>query len=347
VALGCGLFGLGAIMDLAGDDAYSLKESGLGCGWFGTGLQLDAAGNDTYRVKGAWGEGAGHAGVGVAVDLAGNDLHECGQQSQGLGSTLGAGIVLDVAGNDRWIARDDGNVSALYLNQSVAMAQGCGYGRRADLGDGHSLAGGFGVLVDGAGDDVYHAQVWSQGAGYWWAVGILEDRGGNDTYTNGKYSWGAGAHFAIGCAVDLAGNDAYNVGNDTAVNQYHGHARDGSFGIAIDGDGDDRYMLRNNCGGSADLCSIGFFWDRRGDDVYGIKMKDQGPPNGWNETRPLGTATWYVPHRSFRDDLPSFGVFLDTGGKDTYTGDDRPADGRTWTFHHEPASWGVGLDANW
>lgn len=342
-AMGCGVFGFGAIVDLEGDDRYTVQDSGLGCGWFGTGLVWDAAGDDEYVVKGQWGQGAAHMGAGILVDLAGNDRYECAQQSQGMGSTLGCGLLLDLAGNDAYVCRDDGNVSALYLNQSVAMAQGCGYGRRADIGDGRSLAGGWGLLVDGAGDDRYHAQCWSQGAGYWWAVGVLEDRAGNDVYENGKYSLGAGAHYAVGVQVDLAGDDRYNVGVATTKNQFQGHARDASIGISIDGDGNDRYQLKNMCGGSADLCSVALFWDRRGDDVYEAVMeKDLG------DTGPFGSATTYPAMRTFRDDLPAIGVFIDTGGTDTYTGDPRGAagalDGGLWRENKSNTSYGFGWD---
>lgn len=340
-AMGCGVFGFGAVIDLAGNDQYAVKDSGLGCGWFGSGLVWDVAGNDTYVVKGKWGEGAAHMGAGMLIDLAGDDRYECAEQSQGMGSTLGCGLLLDLVGNDAYVCRDDGNVSALYLNQSVAMAQGCGYGRRADIGDGRSLAGGWGLLVDGAGDDRYHAQCWSQGCGYWWGVGVLEDRSGQDVYENGKYSLGAGAHYAIGVQVDLAGNDRYNVGIETTKNQFQGHARDGSIGVSIDGDGNDHYRLKNMCAGCADLCSIALFWDRRGDDVYEATMeKDLG------DSGPFGTGTMYPPARTFRDELPAIGVFLDTGGTDTITGDPRGAAGARaqaeWHESKAPNSFGVG-----
>ncbi len=318
VALGCGLFGLGAIFDLAGNDRYRCAEAGLGAGYFGTGILADTEGDDVYVLDTHDGEGSAMAGVGLLIDLAGNDAYTCGFSGQGFGETLGAGLLVDVSGNDTYLARDDGNRSPLYLNQSVSMAQGVGEGRRADLGEGHSLAGGIGLLVDGAGDDSYHATAWSQGAGYWWSAGFLEDLGGNDTYRNGKYSLGAGAHFAIGCQVDLSGDDRYNFGNADAVNQYQGHARDGSIGISIDGDGDDAYLLRSHCAGSGDLNAIGFFWDRRGNDAYDIRYTLLGPPNGWTDTPPMGTATLYTPFRSFRDDVEAVGLFLDTGGRDIY-----------------------------
>lgn len=342
-ALGCGLMGIGTLVDLAGDDRYTVKESGLGCGWFGTGLLWDLAGNDQYVVKTRWGQGAAHAGVGVLLDAKGDDRYECAEQSQGMGSTLGCGLLLDLAGNDTYWCRDDGNVSALYLNQSVAMAQGCGYGRRADLGDGRSLAGGWGLLVDGEGNDRYHAQCWAQGCGYWWGVGVLEDRSGDDTYENGKYSLGAGAHFAIGVQVDLSGDDRYNQGVLATKNQFQGHARDGSIGISIDGDGNDRYLLKNLCGGSADLGSVALFWDRRGDDLYEAAMEE-----GLGDTAPFGSATVYPPFHSWRDDLPAVGIFLDTGGKDEYRGDPRgekgAREGAAWTERKGAISVGFGAD---
>lgn len=349
VALGCGAAGIGAVIDLGGDDLWTVKSDGLGRGLFGTGLLWDVAGNDTYVVKTKWGQGAAHVGVGVLIDSAGNDKYECAEQSQGMGSTRGCGLLLDLAGDDAYVCRDDGNVSELYLNQSVAMAQGCGYGRRADLGDGRSLAGGWGLLVDGAGNDRYHAQVWSQGCGYWWGVGVLEDRGGDDVYENGKYSSGAGAHYAIGVHVDLDGNDRYNQGVAGTKNQYQGHARDGSIGVFVDGGGNDAYAFRPNCAGSADLASVGLFWDRAGDDTYAF-TPDPPPADGsaantdWLRP-PFGTATVYrAANRSFRDDQASIGIFLDTGGKDAYPEGTAAKDGSVWREHPWAMSWGFGLD---
>lgn len=348
-ALGCGANGIGAVIDLAGDDLWTVKSDGLGRGLFGTGFLWDVAGNDTYVVKTKWGQGAAHVGVGVLIDSAGNDKYECAEQSQGMGSTRGCGLLLDLAGDDAYVCRDDGNVSELYLNQSVAMAQGCGYGRRADLGDGRSLAGGWGLLVDGAGNDRYHAQVWSQGCGYWWGVGVLEDRGGDDVYENGKYSSGAGAHYAIGVHVDLDGNDRYNQGVTGTKNQYQGHARDGSIGVFVDGGGNDAYAFRPNCAGSADLASVGLFWDRSGDDTYAF-TPDPPPADGsaantdWLRP-PFGTATVYrAANRSFRDDQASIGVFLDTGGKDIYPDGTAAKDGTVWREHPWATSWGFGVD---
>jgi hypothetical protein len=349
LGIASGVFGIGVLEDLAGDDDYRCRESGLGAAWYGTGVLLDDGGNDHYTVDSLWGQGVAHVGVGALVDGGGNDEYVCAQQSQGMGATLGAGILLDVAGDDIYLARDDGNPSELYLGQSVAMAQGCGYGRRADLGDGHSLAGGFGVLVDGAGNDSYHATAWSQGCGYWWGAGFLEDLGGDDSYRNGKYSSGAAAHFAIGLQSDLSGNDRYNVGNIAIVNQFQGHARDGSIGISIDGDGNDHYRLARMCGGSGDLASIGFFWDRRGDDTFDLAFAADTANAGWNDTPPLGNASSYPPSSTFRDDIDAVGLFIDGGGKDLYRREqpfDAPGrtDGTRWLRRRDAVSRSLGID---
>ncbi len=350
LGIASGLFGIGVVVDLDGNDSYRCRESGIASAWYGTGVLIDQAGDDRYVVDSLWGQGAAHIGVAALIDHKGNDTYTCAQQSQALGSTLGAGILLDVEGNDEYLARDDGNPSELYHGQSVAMSQGCGYGRRADMGDGHSLAGGFGVLVDGAGDDSYHATAWSQGCGYWWGAGFLEDLGGHDTYRNGKYSLGAAAHFAIGLHSDLSGNDRYNVGNAATINQYQGHARDGSIGISIDGDGNDRYKLLRHCGGVADLASIGLFWDRRGSDTFDLVYAADTTNVGWNNTPPLGGATTYPLSNTFRDDLDAVGVFLDTGGDDLYRWEGAAPEGpprqngARWQSHRDPRSWGIGTD---
>ncbi len=353
LSLGCGLFGTAMLFDIKGNDKYRVKESGIGCGWYGTGALIDMDGNDIYITDKMWGQGAAHIGLGLLADWNGNDEYTCAEQSQGMGSTLGAGILVDAEGNDRYIARDDGNLTPIYLNQSVSMSQGCGFGRRADLGDGHSLAGGFGVLTDGAGDDYYSAPVWSQGCGYWWGVGICEDRKGNDTWRSGKYSIGSAAHFAIGCKVDAEGNDTYAVGYKEAVNQYLGHARDGSIGISIDGEGDDIYYMKNNCGGSSDLGSLALLWDATGNDTYTGEYTAANKTDGWSDTPPLGSASRYTPFYTFRDDIQSYGLFIDTGGNDKYEINStensipwsvKPANNVQWLFARTPRERGFGID---
>lgn len=317
-AICAGVLGVAILVDVDGNDRYVAGTHSIAAAFHGIAILQDRAGNDTYELQGQYGQGAATAGVAVLDDHRGDDLYLCAAEAQAYAQTLGAAMLIDRDGNDHYLARLDGAPSEIYLWQSVSRAQGAAFGRRADLGDGHSLAGGVALLLDVRGNDTYTAGAWSQGCGYWWAMGMLEDWEGNDTYTNGKYSIGAGAHFAIGVQVDLMGNDAYNVGNGDVVNQYQGHARDGSIGVSIDGAGNDQYLLRTHCGGSADLNSIGWLWDRGGNDVYACDYVLLGDPNGWTDTPPLGTTTLNAPFGTYRDELMSVGVFLDGVGTDTY-----------------------------
>lgn len=317
-AICAGVLGVAALIDIDGNDRYVAGTMSIAASFHGIAILQDRGGNDTYELQGQYGQGASTAGIAVLDDQRGNDTYICAAEGQAYAQALGASLLIDREGNDSYLARLDGAPSEMYLGQTVSRAQGAAFGRRADLGDGHSLAGGVALLLDVRGNDTYTAGAWSQGCGYWWAMGMLEDWEGNDEYTNGKYSLGAGAHFAIGVQVDLFGNDAYNVGNSDVVNQYQGHARDGSIGVSIDGAGDDHYLLRTHCGGSGDLNSIGWLWDRSGNDVYECDYTLLSPANGWTDTPPLGTTTRNQPFGTFRDELRCVGIFIDGSGTNDY-----------------------------
>ena len=354
-SLACGLFGIGAIFDLGGDDRYSCDESGIGCAWYGTGLVVDYSGDDYYWSR-IWGQGAAHAGVGMLIDLSGDDYYEALRESTAFGSTYGAGFLVDISGDDIYFADPEGNLDEVFEFRTVHFCQGTGFGRRADFYDGHSLGGGFGILVEGDGDDSYTGSVYSQGAGYWWSVGALEDHGGNDQYFNEQYSCGSAPHFAIGSCVDLEGDDRYNIGNEEGCErQIQGHARDGSIAVFIDGAGNDDYMLPNLAAGSSDLNCVTLFWDRMGDDNY---TAERIPPRG--NAHSFGGATTYSPFNTFRDTMASVGVYLDTGGFDTYSlilpEDEETvanltpiefADNHEWRHRVEHPNYGYGLDIDW
>ncbi len=311
-AYGC--FSLSVLRDLEGDDKYTCKGPGLGCGFFGAGLLMDHEGNDHYSHSKLYGQGVGLAGLGLLADLKGDDTYECGAYAQGLGLTGGIGILFDQAGADAYKASDDTIISEAYGNRPLSMSQGCGTGRRADFGDGKSLSGGLGGLVDGGGDDTYYANIFSQGMGYWWGYGFLEDLGGDDSYRGLWYAQGIGAHFALGNFSDLSGNDSYN--NDAVVSQVLGNGRDASIGVFFDGSGDDSYVIPNRAAGEGDLNGIGLFWDRQGKDTY--RVQGQKP---LKRTPCIGaTSTEKNADKGFRGKMPTIGVFLDTGGEDNYDG---------------------------
>ncbi len=69
--------GLGALIDVDGNDRYEAGNFSQGLGyWFGTGLLWDGGGDDVYRsVYFTQGSGA-HFAIGALIDESGNDRHE-------------------------------------------------------------------------------------------------------------------------------------------------------------------------------------------------------------------------------------------------------------------------------
>jgi len=340
-----GIFGYGILADLAGNDHYGGEFGTQGFGLFGTGLLIDSGGDDTYAGVGMC-QGCGNYGTGLLIDLGGNDRYECYQQGQGYGFTKGVGLLLDAAGDDVYVANDtDIRFPGPQTKEhNTSMSQGVGNGRRGDYLDGHSWAGGVGMLVDGGGDDAYSCGVFGQGCGYWYSTGILVDKGGNDKYLGQWYCQGACAHFALGILQDDGGDDAYTG----MMNMCGGAGHDFSVGWLEDRAGSDSYAYPNLSLGAGNANGIGVFWDHAGDDRYLTK----GITLGQASTAGSG---------SLRDFIMTLGVFVDGGGHDTYM--ESPAqegaepqpfsfcgDGQTWSRPGAsspalPGEHGCGKDA--
>jgi len=346
--LASGINGIGAIFDLEGNDTYTCQNSGIASAWYGTGLLVDYSGNDTYNSSSGYALGSGFFGVGMLIDLAGDDAYNCVKYSGGFGGTLGAGLLLDVSGNDTYKSKGEPEPSSWGENR-VSMSFGAGMGRRADFGDGHNLAGGIGMLFDGAGDDNYQSGGFSFGFGYWWSIGLFEDRTGNDTYSAPFYSHGAAAHFALGSMVDRAGNDTYCPDKQQVINSF-GEGRDGSIGVFYEAEGNDHYHgLGYRCAGNSDLNSIGLCWDRCGDDTYETVSKLEPKTD-----HPIifGSACRDGDEPMPTEPIPNAGIFLDTGGADTYTNTKedikhQASNNSQWQHLKGPIFWGFGLDIDW
>jgi hypothetical protein len=302
-AFGAGIFGYAYLVDASGDDTYSGKNLTQGVGLFGVGALLDKAGDDTYDAY-TLNQGTGVFGVGTLSDLAGNDYYHTWQQGQGYGFTKGCGVLVDRSGNDRYVAED--SILAFPGQQTKehnsSLAQGVGFGKRADYIDGHSWAGGLGFLIDGAGDDTYSAGLFAQGCAYWYAVGVLSDVSGNDLYDAVWYVQGSGAHFALGLLLDSAGDDHYRA----SMNMAQGAGHDFTLGYLIDEAGDDVYDAPYLSLGGGNANGIGIFWDKCGNDRY-------------NSTAALTLGRSNTMSRGgLRDYINTIGIFLDTGGLDAY-----------------------------
>jgi hypothetical protein len=313
-AQGAGVTGVGVLLDAEGADRYSAGALGQGLGHFGLGALLDLGGDDEYALQYS-GQGAGFYGVGLLFDLDGEDAYTLWSDGQGFGGLSGVGVLADRRGDDRYHAEPDPKITKRPSGHSenriaVSNAQGCGMGRRGDGSDGHSWAGGLGVLLDSEGDDSYQAGNWAQGCGYWFGTGLLWDGAGNDERRATGWASASGAHFCIGAVIDESGDDLHSV------NQNWGPAFGHDFTVAIllDESGDDRYECGGEGGGFSINRSVALHLDGGGDDVHEYGMAERRPGFARFDARFLDrddtTVYWTEP--------TSVGLFLDLGGDDSY-----------------------------
>jgi hypothetical protein len=233
-------------------------------------------------------------------------------------------MLVDGAGNDVYTANDTqiDYPTPQTKDHNTSLAQGCAFGRRAHPGDGHSLAGGVGLLADGGGDDTYSCGLFGQGASYWYAVGMLLDVAGRDRYDGVWYVQGSSAHYGVAALCDLAGDDSYH--NSHAQSQGQGH--DYSIGLLSDRAGDDVYSGGGNRLGGGLWNGIGLFRDAAGNDRY------EGHANFGDTGR-------------CRPEHPCMGLFLDEGGKNEFP-EGGPEPRSTWVRQKKkgrPKSRGAGM----
>lgn len=101
--------GLGAIVDISGNDTYISGNWSLGCGyWFGTGICYDGEGNDIYQSVYFTQASGAHFCNGVLVDESGNDKHllyETAGAALGFGWDFTNALFIDRAGDDEYEAK--------------------------------------------------------------------------------------------------------------------------------------------------------------------------------------------------------------------------------------------------
>lgn len=324
-AFGVGILGYAFLHDGGGNDTYRARHLGCGVGAFGVGMLVDRDGKDRYEIDRV-GQGAAAFGVGVLCDLKGNDEYHCFEQAQGYGAVRGCGVLVDHEGDDRYEANDT-NIrypSPQDNRHNTSLAQGCAFGRRAHPGDGNSLAGGVGLLIDGKGDDRYRCGVFGQGVSYWYGLGMLVDLGGNDSYDGVWYCQGSAAHYGVGALCDLAGNDRY-LGRLTMA---QGAGHDYSIAWLHDSAGNDVYECPGGSMGFAYYNSVGVLWDEGGDDTY------KGP---------AANAFGYAGES--RPGSLSLGLFIDEGGKNVFPKNGPAKQGKVWqqAVKGQPLHLGLGM----
>ncbi len=290
-AQGAGIFGIGILVDCAGDDTYSAEHVAQGAGVFGCGLLADFGGQDKFSAD-TFAQGAGAFGVGILWQRQGDTIYRAAEKSQAFASTLGVGLLLDGAGNDKYVT--GGKYPCRWLEgHNFTLAQGMAIGLRPFAG------GGVAVLCDQAGNDSYEADVYGQGASYWYSLAMLIDEAGNDTYKAYQYAQGAGIHLSSGLLWDINGDDVYDC---HAICQ--GGAHDYSVGILLEDDGNDRYRADSTAQGSAINNSFALLVDRAGNDTYTGTDPKQSQAAG---------------HDGGRREYGSIAVLLDLSGQDVYS----------------------------
>ncbi|MDZ4742501.1 MAG: HEAT repeat domain-containing protein [Verrucomicrobiota bacterium] len=254
---GAGIFGLGVLVDFEGNDTFECGSCGQGFGFFGLGI-LESCMGQKQSFKGkTLVQGAGLFGSGILRQvMEGNTRYEALSYSQGFAGVKGFGLLDDQHGNDEYIALGDNDVGWI-PGHKFTMSQGFSIGMRPWFG------GGIGILRDLFGNDTYKADVYGQGAGYWYSTGILFDSSGNDKYESKQYAQGAGIHLASGALIDTQGNDQYTCGSIC-----QGGAHDYSAGILRDVRGDDLYKAVSTAQGAAINNSVAFLIDLKGNDSY-------------------------------------------------------------------------------
>ncbi len=175
--------------------------------------------------------------------------------------------------------------------------------------------GGIGVILDGAGDDVYEFDYLSHGGGYWCGLGFARDFGGNDQrlitqheYNGGprnqtsfqRFGCGWGCHYSLGFCFDDAGDDVYQ---GTIMGT--GMAWDCSMGMLCDFAGNDHYEATGGLTqGTGAQMGFGILFDYKGDDQY----------DGYGQ----GLAPSSISYHDLPNCGGNFSFVVDYGGKDKY-----------------------------
>jgi hypothetical protein len=176
--------GLGALLDVDGDDAYRAGNFSLGIGyWYGTGIVWDGGGNDDYRsVYYTQGSGA-HFAIGALIDEGGDDSHVLGENAGaglGFGWDVVNGMLIDRGGgSDRYEAKYDAIALATKRSNAFLLDEG---GNDTYVLDEN--ARGFGDVDR---DDLYVTPGRTATFAFHLPqVALLLDAGGTDTYSRRK-----------------------------------------------------------------------------------------------------------------------------------------------------------------
>lgn len=199
------------------------------------------------------------------------------------------GVVLDTSGDDRYDTPWDVSMGASARGLGVLWdAERC-----------HpSLPASSGCAEVRGGHDTYVGNTTTQGAARTRGVGILLDERGNDAHTANNLSLGAGMQRSVGLLLDLEGDDRYFGQNYTmGFGGRELFAKCGSPQTGTCDAGQPTSGLNQIFGGAhtpAERIGLGMLLDRRGDDAYDQANASSSQGKGW----------------------PALGLLLDLSGQD-------------------------------
>ena len=277
---GGSVMGISMLLDRGGNSTYTALDVAQGSTMGGVGILINYDGGNKYTARRRV---QGHAllGLGMLVDRGkGNATYKAAMWAQGFGAPGGFGILSNSGdGNNHYYC------GGLYLDSYPEHPGYDGWGQGVGAGIRQVANGGIGVILSGAGDDVYEVDYFGHGGGYWLGVGIARDFGGNDvrhgttltaydgrprTGGNGtqtkwtRFANGWGCHYALGYLFDDGGNDTYGgqiMGS--------GMGWDLAFGLLADFSGSGKYIATGNMKyGVGAESSIGILFSYGGNDTF-------------------------------------------------------------------------------
>jgi hypothetical protein len=256
---GAAIGGVGVLFDVSGNDDHSSFGYAVGFGGpLGIGAVVDLAGDDAYRCGNHYASGYNRLDAPDAKPGEARYQYDCFGIGAGVGQRLlpkqeppvvedvagGIGLVLDREGNDRYAGSN--------------FSQGVGY------------YFGAGIIIDEHGDDAHDGARYGHGAAAHFGVGLFADRAGADRYGstgpfyNGAAAWDHSVALAIDDGTDY---DIYDLSRSTGL----GVADHRAWSLFVDAGGRDRYAVPAGLG-SAGHGSVSGFFDLGGDDQYESAM---------------------------------------------------------------------------
>ena len=288
---GSGVFGIGILAALGSNCTFQAKHLSQGAGFFGCGVLMTGPGKQTLEAD-TFCQGAGLFGAGILWQRGENSSCRAAYMAQGFAGPQGVGLLLNERSNNSYFA--GGKYPCPWLpGHFFSLAQGFGYGMRPYAG------GGIGILCDLAGHNHYEADVYGQGASYWYSVGLFLDAAGHNRYDAHQYCQGAGIHLSTGALIDWGGNNTY-----TANHICQGAAHDYSVGLLIDRVGNTQFTGDTTAQGAAINNSFALLLEHAGTNTYVGTDPKQSQATG---------------HNGDKREYGSIGLLLDLGGHGHYS----------------------------